>query len=144
MQTDLKPDLEDIKGKRARSSRWNSNQSFVSDWERDLPIYIRAMVKAGDRVFAAGPPDDRKAMGDELLAVWYGERGGSLFAVAATDGTVEQERKLDSPPVWDGMASAYGRVFMSLMNGEVVCFSGPGGQGGSGPVNIPNDPETKE
>jgi outer membrane protein assembly factor BamB len=127
MQTDLKPDLEDIKGKRARSSRWNSNQSFVSDWERDLPIYIRAMVKAGDRVFAAGPPDDRKAMGDELLAVWHGERGGSLFAVAATDGTVEQELKLDSPPVWDGMASAYGRVSMSLTNGEVVCFSGPGG-----------------
>ena len=125
MRTDLKPGLEPIEGKRpSRALKWDSNQSFASDWELVLPVYPRAMVKAAGRVFVAGPPDPGKNDPEELRASWDGEKGGSLLAVSADAGTIEQELKLDAPPVWDGMASAGGRIFIALRNGEVACFKG--------------------
>jgi hypothetical protein len=32
------------------------------------------------------------------------------------------ELKLKSPPVWDGMAVAQGRLFVSTVDGKVLCF----------------------
>ena len=44
---------------RFRGTRGGGNQgSFVQHkWDRDLPILVRAMVKAKDRIYVAGPPD---------------------------------------------------------------------------------------
>jgi hypothetical protein len=32
------------------------------------------------------------------------------------------EYRLDALPVFDGAAAAYGRLFMALQDGRVVCF----------------------
>ena len=37
-----------------------------------------------------------------------GESGGILRAVAAADGTTLSEQRLDTIPVWDGLAAAGG------------------------------------
>lgn len=33
------------------------------------------------------------------------------------------EYKLESPPVWDGMIAANGRLFLSLTNGKLECWA---------------------
>ena len=48
--------------------------------------------------------------------------GGILFAVSAADGKTLETFRLDSPPVWDGMAAANDRLFLSLADGCVRCW----------------------
>jgi hypothetical protein len=45
-----------------------------------------------------------------------------LAAFAAADGTPIAEFELPAPPVWDGMAAANGRLYLTLSNGTVVCL----------------------
>jgi hypothetical protein len=85
-----------------------------------VPVRVRAMVKAGDLLFAAGPPDvlDPKAPKGSL----EGEKGAVLVAVSATDGKKQQELKLDGTPVFDGMIAVEGRLYLSLRDGRLVCL----------------------
>ncbi|MCK5270375.1 MAG: hypothetical protein KAJ46_06305, partial [Sedimentisphaerales bacterium] len=52
-----------------------------------------------------------------------GRKGALLWAVSASDGKKLNEYKLGALPVWDGMATAYGRLYLSLKNGRVQCFA---------------------
>ncbi len=96
-------------------------------WTRWLPIRVRAMVKAGDLLFLAGPPDVLDA-GDPYAAL-EGRRDARLAAVSAEDGTQLVEHRLDAPPVFDGLIAAGGRLYVSLEDGNLVCLSPstPGG-----------------
>jgi len=102
------------------------------------PLLARAMVLSGDVLFVAGPPDlvDEKLAfkkptdpriqallreQDEALA---GRRGGLLIALSALDGEELLEIPLDAPPTWDGMAAARGRLYMSALDGSVICLAG--------------------
>jgi len=91
-------------------------------WMQWLPVRIRAMVKAGDTVFVAGPPDvlDEK----DPYAAFEGRRGARLVAVSAKDGGKLSEIQLESPPVFDGMIAAGGCLFASLTDGSIVSFAG--------------------
>jgi len=109
---------------------------IATDWTLDVPILVRAMALAGGTLFVAGPPDvvdeteSLKTFGDpatqKALArqadVLGGAQGATLWAVAAADGKKLAELKLDAPPVFDGMAAANGRLFISTINGTVVCL----------------------
>ena len=46
----------------------------------------------------------------------------SLRPFAAADGEKLAEYKLPAPPVWDGMAAARGRLFISTVNGDIICM----------------------
>ena len=46
---------------------------------------------------------------------------GRLLALAAADGKTLAERDLPAP-VWDGMAAAYGRLFVSTRDGKLICL----------------------
>ena len=48
--------------------------------------------------------------------------GGFLHAFAAHNGAVFQEMRLEASPVWDGLAAAAGRLYVSLENGSLVCL----------------------
>ncbi len=91
-------------------------------WSVFVPIRVRAMVLARERLFLAGPPDIVPA--DDPLAAIKGRRGAMLWAVSAADGKKLAELKLDAPPVFDGMAAAGGRLYISLENGRLVCMEG--------------------
>jgi len=89
-------------------------------WTKRVAIQVRAMVLAGKVLFAAGPaletsdrPQERNASG-----------GAVLMAVSASDGTELARYELDSPPVFDGMAAANGRLYLSLENGRILCMAG--------------------
>jgi outer membrane protein assembly factor BamB len=90
-------------------------------WKNWLDVRIRAMVKAGDTLFAAGPPDvfDSK----DPYAAFEARRGARLVAVSAADGKKLSETPLESPPVFDGMIAAGGRLFASLEDGSVVSLT---------------------
>ena len=91
-------------------------------WGRRLGIRVTAMVRAADTIFVAGSPDivDPK----DPHGAWEGRKGGVLAAFAAADGKPLAEHKLPAPPVWDGLAVAYGRLYISLENGDVLCLAG--------------------
>ncbi len=107
----------------------------------DLPIQARAMVLTKNALFIAGPPDvidevnlwhrpDEGSLKQKLVEqteAWRGRRGGSLWAVSTEDGSRVASIDLEAPPVFDGMIAAGNKLFLSLMNGRIICF-GPANQ----------------
>jgi outer membrane protein assembly factor BamB len=106
------------------------------NWSRSVPLLVRAMVLADKKLFIAGPPDvvdeeeafrrvgDPKlqaqlAMQDVAMA---GKRGALLWVVSAEDGEKLAEYKLETVPVWDSMAAANGRLYLSMNDGQIVCM----------------------
>ncbi|MEA3225238.1 MAG: hypothetical protein U9Q07_04745 [Planctomycetota bacterium] len=43
-----------------------------------------------------------------------------MSIMSASNGEKLSEQSLDSPPVWDGMAAANGRLYVSLENGSLL------------------------
>jgi len=89
-------------------------------WQQRLGIRVTAMVRAANTIFVAGAPDtvDPK----DPHGAWEGRKGGVLAAFSAGDGKRLAEYKLPAPPVWDGMAAAEGRLFISTSDGCIVCM----------------------
>ncbi len=77
---------------------------------------------AGDVLFAAGTPDTTCA--DDPWAAIDGRRGGVLRATAVEDRRELSVLTLDSPPVYDGMAAAEGKLYISASDGTLRCYSG--------------------
>ena len=89
-------------------------------WTQQLPMLVRAMLVAGDRLFLAGPPDIFKA--DDPVAAIEGRTGGMLLVLSTADGKPLVEYPLERPPVFDGMAAADGCLYMATTGGKVVSF----------------------
>ena len=91
-------------------------------WASPIPLTGKALVLAGDTVFVAGTPAAFPA--DDLAKAYEGRMGGVLWAASASTGEKVAECKLNAVPVWDGMAVANGRLYLSLNNGAVLCMGG--------------------
>ncbi len=91
-------------------------------WAKQVPVRIRAMVLADDRLFAAGPPD--VVPDDDPWAAFEGRGGAELWAFSARDGEKLAREKLPSPPVLDGMIAAGGRLYVSTTDGRLTCLGG--------------------
>ncbi|GEM_PF-1116855 len=92
-------------------------------WWKRVPLRIQSMVRAGDYLFVSGQPDvfDR----DDPFAAFEGRAGGSLWSVSPADGTRLAEYSLTSPPVFDGLAAAEHSLYLSTMDGSVLCLGQP-------------------
>jgi len=91
-------------------------------WKQKIPVRVASMVLAGDRLYLAGSPDVKEAKAP--WASFLGKKGGRLLVLAAEDGKKLCEYDLEAPPVWDGMAVAAGRLYISTCSGEIVCMGG--------------------
>ncbi len=89
-------------------------------WAKFVPIRIRAMVKAGPTLFVAGPPDELDPA--DPYAAFEGRRGARLAAVSAADGAELAKLDLGSPPVFDGLIAAGGRLYVCLEDGTLACL----------------------
>ena len=108
-------------------------------WTQDVPIYVRAMVLGGKHLFICGPPDiiDEEetfakltesdpavqkllSKQDDALA---GKDGAQLLSVNTDTGEVENKVDLKSLPSWDGLSGANGKLFLSTLDGKIICFS---------------------
>jgi len=114
----LKPPAAGPKGKQAAGRR--RQQGSKPLWEQRLGIRVTAIVRAADTIFVAGSPDivDPK----DPSGAWEGRKGGIVAAFAASDGQRIAEHKLPAPPVWDGMAAADGRLYISTSDGAIICM----------------------
>ena len=84
--------------------------TVAGSWKVKLPIRPRALVLAGDKVFVAGPEDARSP------------RASGIRCYAAAGGKELGTAKLPSAPVFDGMAAANGRLYISTKDGRLRCF----------------------
>jgi outer membrane protein assembly factor BamB len=100
--------------------RGGSGKAADRQWETRVPVRVTAMALAGETLVAAGPPDVVDP--DDPLGAFEGRKGAKLWLVSTSDGTRLAEHELDSPPVFDGMAVADGRVYLSTQDGHVVCM----------------------
>jgi len=89
-------------------------------WAKPVPVQVWAMVLADKVLFVAGPPADT----DNGPEGRDENQEALLMAISATDGTELARYRLDSAPVFDGMAAANGRLYLSLENGQVLCMAG--------------------
>jgi outer membrane protein assembly factor BamB len=87
-------------------------------WKATVPVRVRAMLRAGDRLFIAGSP----AADGERSGVPPDSEAGLLLAVSTADGSVQSQLSLTSRPVFDGLAAAEGKLFLAQENGQVVCL----------------------
>jgi len=123
----------------AQNKEANQGNSLIKPkWTNDVPIYVRGMVLAGFRLFIVGPPDtiDEEATFQQLTEkdpqvqallaqqddALEGKEGGLLLAINAETGEEAQRIKIDSLPTWDGLAGANGKLFLSTLDGQVICF----------------------
>jgi hypothetical protein len=105
-----------------------------------LPILVRAMVLAGDKLVVAGPPDygqfdqpeayqrhNKAAFQEDMnqqADAWKGRKGGILRVIDTRNGASLTELHLPNPPAFDGMACTSAGVYISTMDGHVACLRG--------------------
>ncbi len=111
------PSRSPAAGSKGRSGKRNG---FERRWETRVPVRVTAMALAGRKLLVAGPPDVVDPQ--DPLAAFEGRKGAKLRFVSAGDGTTLAEHELDSPPVFDGLIAAEGRLWMSTRDGRVLCM----------------------
>jgi len=89
-------------------------------WNRKMLVQFRAMVLADNVLFGAGWKDSVKIFEKNP----YSENESVLTVMSIADGETLKEYPLKAEPVFDGMAAAYGKLYLSLKNGTIICLDG--------------------
>ena len=127
-----------VSGKKKQRSKRRSGMKAQTQWDIKVPMLVRAMVKAGDQLILAGPPDliDEEEMFQQIPkpeaiskiaeqeAAYHGEHGAILWVLSATDGKKVQELELSELPRFDGISVSGNRVLVSTEKGKLVCLQG--------------------
>lgn len=125
-------------GRAAAAAGGAKLMGFDHTWTKFAPVFARAMVLSNDALIVSGPPDlvdeeyalERLAAKDPAIREQLqaqadaldGKKGGRFYAVSTTDGSSIADTHIDALPVWDGMSTAYGRVYMATTDGRVICL----------------------
>jgi hypothetical protein len=85
-----------------------------------FPLYPWSMVVGQKHLAVAGPPAEIQP--DDPWANFEGRAGGQLQILDKETGKPVARAKLASPPVWNGMAAAGGRLYLSTRDGRLLCL----------------------
>lgn len=113
---------------------------YQDQWSVMLPILVRAMVASDDRLFVLGPPElmrqdeiKRRITEEEVQQLMAeqekalnGHSGSILLAVDKQTGKFLSGHRLPAAPLLDGMAGAYGNLYLSTTDGQLCCLSDSG------------------
>jgi len=88
-------------------------------WSVQPGMRPRAMIKAGQKIYIGGMPLTKP---DDPYATFSGRSGGLVQVHSVANGEKLDTIKLDSPVVWDGLAAAHGRLYISCQDGSLVCL----------------------
>jgi outer membrane protein assembly factor BamB len=102
------------------SGRWNfeiPRQSYR--WQQQMPVYVQAIVLAGDRLLVAGRADRDV---DDTIELIKGRAAGQLWLLSADEGKIQHRLHLPAAPILDGVAVAHRRVFLSTEGNHLVCL----------------------
>jgi hypothetical protein len=129
---------EQKKDNKGRTAQRRKTHKIDFRWSTDVDVHARALLLASNTLFVAGPP----AIVDEVRAFenWdkadadgqltaqaeaiVGKRGARLIAINKHDGSKLSEIELPSPPVFDGMIAARGRLYLATIDGYILCLAG--------------------
>jgi outer membrane protein assembly factor BamB len=108
-------------------NRWGSpfaSSTAHHDWTHMLPMQVRAMVLSGTHLYAAGWRDQEavSAQAMDLPGNGLTTAPAALYVFDANTGKPTKGYALSARPVFDGMAVAKGKLFVSLSDGTLVCF----------------------
>jgi hypothetical protein len=108
--------------------------------DQKLPFFVTAMALAENMLFLAGPADIKIIDHPEIYKraaqpefqeklrrqnqVLSGDEGAILWVIDKRDGKRLAEYDLGHLPVFDGMAAAKQSVFLSTVDGSLVCMTG--------------------
>jgi outer membrane protein assembly factor BamB len=125
-----------------RSKAYRKVRRYSYNWVSTVRLMARAMVLTDEFLFTAGPEvfDEKKTVEylmtnrtddadlpdvlENALDSYEGRKGGMLSVTDKADGKVLFECELDSTPVFDGMIAADKKLFISMVDGSVVCLEG--------------------
>jgi len=94
-------------------------------WSFRERVQPRAMVLAGSSLFLAGWRDAfaiEEKTGRALDPAKPDPRPALLWAMATADGKTLVEYDLDCEPAFDALIAAYGRLYLSLKDGSLLCM----------------------
>jgi outer membrane protein assembly factor BamB len=90
-------------------------------WQTDtFPVASLTMVVAENAFLVAGFANEVDPA--DPWANIEGRKGGTLWVLSKKDGKKRADYKLETLPVWNGMAVADGKIFISLKNGTLTCM----------------------
>jgi hypothetical protein len=90
-----------------------------SQWTKSVKVHVRAMILANKVLFVTGLGVDEYDGQIDLNQ----NRKAILMALSASDGTEMARYQLNSTSVFDGMAAAHGRLYVSMRDGSLLCMS---------------------
>jgi outer membrane protein assembly factor BamB len=99
----------DAKGKRSSPT---GHRSIA--WSRNLPFLANSIVLTQDSLLVAG--------GKSLTESTENHGAGKFWIVSRQDGTKKGECEIPAPPILDGMAFTKAGIFVSTIDGSVLCL----------------------
>jgi hypothetical protein len=116
------------------------NYDYKDQWSVMLPILVRAMVASDDRLFVLGPEElmrqdeiKKRITEDEVQKLMVeqekalnGKSGSILLTVDKRSGKILSGHRMRTAPVLDGMAGAYGNLFIAATDGTLCCLADDG------------------
>jgi len=104
--------------------RGGGKESIKPEWSKGLSMRPRTIVKAGGVLVVGGMPlQEDKAHPYELVE---GRHAGLIQFFSPGDGKLTGEIELPAAVVWDGIAPAGDKLFVSTVDGRLTCLAGPG------------------
>jgi outer membrane protein assembly factor BamB len=89
-----------------------------TSWTQPSSIFVRGMVLTENRLFIAGPSEEAL----ELREMFDGSKGGLLCVVDKKKGETLKQFKLNTIPRHDGMIAAHGKIYMTTIDGRILCL----------------------
>ncbi len=123
----LTPPKRNRKGQANKEKvRPTGNRGYL--WSKSYPVLARALCKAGDTLYVAGPRDvldeERTSLSKakEQVEHWQGQNGSVLLALSAKDGSQKASSHLNAVPTFDGLIVAGQRLYMTTTDGRIICL----------------------
>ncbi|MBE7466617.1 MAG: PQQ-binding-like beta-propeller repeat protein [Planctomycetes bacterium] len=109
------PDLmkKDLAGKRFLYAR-NADKSIRWRMDEGFKLQMLGVVLAGEHAYMAGVPTEKDSAAKS-----------ELWVLGMGDGKTLQALPLDGKPVYDGLSTAGGRLYLSHEDGTLCCFGAP-------------------
>jgi hypothetical protein len=109
-------DVMDIGAEKGRGY----SRTELPAWSRRIPIRAHGLLGARNHLYVAGPPDLTPQEG--AYEAMLGKRGAVFHIISKADGSTLEEFEMDEVPVFDGLIAMDNRLFMSTMDGTLICF----------------------
>jgi len=90
------------------------------EWKQDVTLRSRTIVRAGDTLVLGGMPDNKNSAFPYDLV--EGKRADVIQMYSAADGKETGEIKLPTAVVWDGIAPANDKLYVSTVDGKLTCL----------------------